>query len=307
MPGISEIEIPKHYVPTFLRNIRHAPQYEMSILRPHVEQQPADGEAASPVDIYGAAKGQKKEDRFGDTPIMDVTRDRPWTFPSEYEWGTLIDKADKLKQVLDPTSPLVKACKMALDRDLDDNIIAPAFFGGRFRGKDVATAIGAGAQAFDSNNVVANTVGSSGGATPVGMNYAKIKAGIKRFKKLKVDTKRERVKLGITSQQWDELMDDVKIISRDYGLDRDVGRAELPSVLNVDFVEYEEWPIDGSNDRSLPMWVQSGLVLQDWATTEVMIAPDPGKRFNIRVYAKFMAGAVRAEQEKVIKIVCREP
>jgi hypothetical protein len=312
MPGIAEIEIPKHYVPMFKANIDFKPQQSESLFRDHVTTDTATGEAVNPVQIFGKAKTRIKTDRYGDTPLDEIDRYRPWVFPLEIEGGDLIDKADVLKQVIDPTSPLVMAFRMALGEDLDTKVIIPAFFGPRFEGKDVATAVTNGPIAFvDATYKIASTVGSAGGATPVGMNLSKIKAGIKKFKQLKAirgNVRKETIKLGINAQQWDELFEDVKLTSSDYINGVPLERGNLPLILGVDFVESEELPRDPANgNRWCPMWLPSGINCTHWQEDTVAIGPDPGKRFNIRVYVKKMAGAARIMDEKVLKIDCVDP
>jgi hypothetical protein len=310
MPGIAEFEIPKHYAPTLRANIEFRPGYDESILRPHVTNEGATGEAVSPVQIFGRAKIRLKNDRYGDTPIDEIERFRPWVFPIEMEGGDLLDSIDAVKSLIDPASPIVQAFRDELASQTDYLTIMPAFFGPRFEGKDVTTAVQAGAINFDDTKYKLDVnIGSSGGATPTGMNVAKIKAGIKKFKQLKTikgNLRKERVKLGITAQQWDELFDDVKAINGDYINGRPIEKGQLPMMFDVDFVEMEDYPKENL-DRMLPMWLPSGISHQTWVESTVEIGKDPGKRFNVRVYIKKAAGSTRTMDEKVLKIPCREP
>jgi hypothetical protein len=203
---VAAVEIPKHYVPTFGRNVMWTPQQNKSRLRPYVTTDTAVGEGVAPWDIWGETEAEEATGRYDDTPIMEVERDRPWVFPKGYHWGTLIDQLDKLKQVLDPTSPMIQAARKALDRKLDRAIIMPAFFGPRWTGKDIATATSAGPVNFDTTKYqVANTVGSAGGATPVGMNVAKLKAARKILlanEAVEGENADEPVYVAITAEQW---------------------------------------------------------------------------------------------------------
>ena len=98
-PASPKSKSPKHYVPMFKANIDFKPQQEESILRPHVTLGTATGEGANPVQIFGKAKTRIKTDRYGDTPMDEIERFRPWIFPLEIEGGDLIDRADVLKQI----------------------------------------------------------------------------------------------------------------------------------------------------------------------------------------------------------------
>ncbi len=306
MPGIAEIEIPKHYVPMFKANLAYKPGYDGSILRPHVTVDTATGDGASPVQVFGRAKIRVKTDRYGDTPIDEIERFRPWVFPIELEGGTLIDNQDQVKSLIDPTSPITNAIRMEIDSQIDYKAIIPAFFGNRFEGKDVGTALQAAPIVFDPLNAASINLGSAGDATPIGMTVKKIKWGIRRFKQLKViqgSVRREMIKVGLSSQQWDDLFEDVKAINGDYVNGRPIERGQLGMIMGVDFVELEDLPRTGTT-RYCPMWVPSGISLLHWVEEQVNIGPDPGKRFNIRVYVKKMVGATRTMEEKVIQLPC---
>jgi hypothetical protein len=310
MPGIADVEIPKHYAPTFERNILHAPQQRMSKLEAHVSVGMAQGEGVSPVDLYGNTEAEEATDRYADTPIAEIERARRWCFPRKWHWGTMVNDMDQLKQILDPTSAMIESARMALGRILDRQIIMPAFFGAAIQGKDITDALAGSPVAFNTTLYrIANTIGSSGGATPVGMNVAKLQAAKKLFMQLEVDIDTERPKVGITAQQWSDLFDDVKTINGDYVNGRPLQAGDLPMLLGFDFVQVEQLPSAGTtpNDRYCPVWVKSGIALRKWQNIETMIGRDPGKQYQIRPYIKMAAGAVRSQEGRVLQIVCREP
>jgi hypothetical protein len=310
---VAAVEIPKHYVPTFGRNVMWTPQQNKSRLRPYVTTDTAVGEGVAPWDIWGETEAEEATGRYDDTPIMEVERDRPWVFPKGYHWGTLIDQLDKLKQVLDPTSPMIQAARKALDRKLDRAIIMPAFFGPRWTGKDIATATSAGPVNFDTTKYqVANTVGSAGGATPVGMNVAKLKAARKILlanEAVEGENADEPVYVAITAEQWSDLVNETQATNRDWIDTNAIATGKIPGLLGFEFVHIEQLPSAGTspNDRYCPVWVKSAIGLIDWQGVVINMAPDPGKQYRVRPYAKFFAGATRTMDGKVIQIVCREP
>lgn len=308
---IAETEIPKHYVPTFERNILHANQQIKSKLREHVSEQSAMGEMVSPVDLFDETEAEEANDRYGDTPIMEIGRSRRWVGPKKFDWGTMVDGMDQLKQVLDPTSPMVEAAKRALWRKLDRSIIMPAFFGNVMQGKDITDAGNPANQvAFDvSKYRIQNTVGSPGGVTPTGMNVEKLQAAKKMFMQNEVDTDVERPKVAITSQQWDDLFKEVKVIHGDYINGRPIHTGDLPVILGFDFVQIEQLPHAGTapNDRYNPVWVKRGIALRMWKDVRVMLGVDPGKKYRVRPYVEMAGGACRTQEGLVLQVVCREP
>jgi hypothetical protein len=297
------VEIPKHYVPTFERNILYALQQKASLLEAHVTGGSAQGEGAAPVDVFGDTEAEEANDRNGDSPNQTVTRERRWMTPTKWDWGTLLDSMDQLKQVLDPTSILVESAKMALGRKLDRAVIMPAFYGAVRVGKDMTDAFANSTVTFDTSKYrIANTFGSSGGATPVGMNVAKLMANF-------VDVNSERPKVAITAQQWSDLFNDAKAVNGDYINGRPMMEGDLPLLLGFDFVQVEQLPSAGTSpdDRYNPVWVKSGIQMRKWQDIKVQIGIDPGKKFRPRVYVSMAAGAVRAQEGKVLQVVCREP
>lgn len=290
----ADVEIPKHYRTTFATNVELLLSNGGSILRPHVMEMPITGEKATVVDQFGTVRGVEDTDRYGDTPVMTVPRDRRWVFPRKQHWGTVIEEFDKLKTVLDPTSMIVKGAGEGLGENLDYDVILPAFFGDARVGGG-----GENTESFDSvNSVVAH------GGT--GMTVAKIQAAHKKFRQAKVKLTMERPKLAMTAQQEDELFNDVKAIHGDYIQGRPLEKGMLPSLFNFDFVYLEDLPKVG-NVRRCPAWVPSGLVLGMEKTITSFLERSPGKKYNYVPYLYFVAGATRTQQGKVLEIQCQEP
>jgi hypothetical protein len=293
-----EIEIPKHYVPTFERNVLHALQQKASRLEAFVTPGMGEGEGASPVDLYEDTEAVESTDRYGDTPIMEVGRARRWVTPRKYDWGTLVDNIDKLKLVLDPTSNLVMAARMAMGRALDRKVIMPAFFGAALQGKDLTDATNGTAVVFDTTKYrVANTVGSAGGATAVGLNVDKIIKVKQLFIQNEVDLDAEKLNIAITDQQWADLFADIKAVNGDYINGRPIAEGDLGMIMNVNFIKVQQLPSTGAspNDRLLPVWVKSGIQLRKWKEVTTSMALDPTKKFRPRVYMEMAAGAVRSQ------------
>ena len=58
--------------------------------------------------------------------------------------------------------------------------------------------------------------------------------------------------------------------------------------------------------RLLYAWAKSGVTLGKGAEIQTEVGKDPGKAFNVRIYAKMSIGAVRVEEEKVVEIAAAE-
>jgi hypothetical protein len=73
--------------------------------------------------------------------------------------------------------------------------------------------------------------------------------------------------------------------------------------MGFNWVPSERLPISGGI-RSCFAWAKSGLVLGSAENIMTRVGEDPGKSFNVRVYAKMSIGAVRVEEEKVVQVDC---
>ena len=57
---------------------------------------------------------------------MDTPHSRRMVTQTEYEWADLIDDADKVQMLIDPTSTYARAAAAAMSRAIDDELIAAA-------------------------------------------------------------------------------------------------------------------------------------------------------------------------------------
>lgn len=298
---MSQQTIPEHYVEQFRGNVQHKLRTGGSLLRMWVTEpaEPYKGEQAEAVKQFGKSKARVgQQQRYEDTPINPVPRDKRVVYPNEVDWGEMPDKQDLIRELSDPTSALTESGVMSMGEALDEDIIIPSYFGVAKSGKG-----GAISNVFDSNMVVANDVG---GASATGLNVAKLKRARKLLRAKKVKLERETIVCPITSTQEEELLNETEFISGDFRksliLDED---GRLKKFIGINFVVIEELPKTG-NDREIPFYVKSGIYLGRWNELEVNVGPDPGKKFQTRIYMHQAFGAVRTEEGKVAKILCTE-
>ena len=109
----------------FSANVTLLSQQMGSILRGGVEEESVVGEKAF-FDQVGAAAAVKRTSRHQDTPMVDTPHSRRMVTMDAYEWADLIDDADKVQMLIDPTSTYARAAAAAMGRAMDDAIIAAA-------------------------------------------------------------------------------------------------------------------------------------------------------------------------------------
>ena len=109
----------------FATNVQLLSQQTGSILRGGVSEESVTGEKAF-FDQVGAAAAVKRTSRHGDTPLVDTPHSRRMVTMDSYEWADLIDDADKVRMLIDPTSTYARAAAAAMGRAMDDAIIEAA-------------------------------------------------------------------------------------------------------------------------------------------------------------------------------------
>ena len=104
-------------VQQYKANVELLMQQKVALLAAHCTTDTYQGKAASHVEQFGSATAQKKVTRNSDTPNLSVSQDKRWVFPVDYEWGTLVDKQDIMRMIIDPKSPLAQAGAAAMNRE----------------------------------------------------------------------------------------------------------------------------------------------------------------------------------------------
>ena len=119
-------EVNTAFVQQYSTNVGLLLQQRGSKLRECVTMGSYTGKAAKAVEQIGSVTAQKRTSRHSDTPLISTPHDARWVFPTDYEWADLIDDQDKLRMLIDPTSPYAQNGAYALGRAMDTDIISAA-------------------------------------------------------------------------------------------------------------------------------------------------------------------------------------
>ena len=74
----------------------------------------------------GATAAIERTSRHADTPRVDTPHSRRAVTMATFEWADLIDQADKVRMLIDPTSSYSMSAVMAMNRSRDDAMIEAA-------------------------------------------------------------------------------------------------------------------------------------------------------------------------------------
>lgn len=303
-------------------NIGMLLQQQGTRLRGAVRNYALQGKAATMLEQFGAASPVFNLGRHADTPIIDVPQDRRWAYPTDVEFGALIDDQDKLRLLIDPTGPYTTAAVNALGRGIDD-IILQAFFGSNNTGENGSSATGT-LYAFNSNSQ--SVAAATGAASATGLNIAKLRAAKRILLTADIDVDNDPMYCVITAKQHDDLLNEAQAVSLDYNTQPVLVDGRIRSFMGFNFIHSERIPgaanwnvalnptitsadSDGSyvtNSRwMVPVFTASGVGLGIWGDINTQVDRRADKRFATQVYSKMTVGATRLEERRCVLINCK--
>ena len=286
-------EVSTAFVQQYTTNVGLLLQQRGSKLRDYVTVGSYTGKAAKAVEQIGSVTAQARVSRHADTPLISTPHDARWVFPTDYEWADLVDDQDKLRMLIDPTSPYAINGAYALGRAMDSLIISAAL-GTAKTGENGTT----NTSFATATQQVA--VGTSG------LTVAKLRAAREILLSNEVDVEVDPLFIAVTAKQLDDLLGTTEVTSSDYNTVKALVQGQLDTFLGFKFIHTELLGVDGSNNRRVIAWAKSGLHLGMWNDINTRIDPRADKSYATQVYVKGTFGATRTEEKKVVEILCDE-
>lgn len=241
--------------------------------------------------------------RKGDTPDGEFDGSKYWLFQRAKEKVTTFDEFDQnlLGTIVLPTSDEVQSHAMAFNRAQDDVVIA-AFDATRYIGEDGTTT-----DSFLSAQSIGATYNDEGSPASVGMTISKLRRAKYLMDTAEVPDSDRYLVYG--SQQVQDLLRTTQITSADYNTVRALVDGKIDTFLGFKFIRSERLPIgtvSGTADiRSCFAFHKSGIKLSiSERKTRMDILPN--RRHALQIRSTMMLGAVRTENEKVVRIYCDE-
>ena len=279
------------FVQQYTTNVGLLLQQRGSKLRDAVTVGSYTGKAAKAVEQIGAVTAQARTSRHADTPLISTPHDARWVFPTDYEWADMIDDQDKLRMLIDPTSPYAVNGAYALGRAMDDLIITAAL-GTSMTGENGST----------STSFATATQQIAVGGT--GLTIAKLRQARRILMGNEVDVAMDPLYIAVTATQLDELLGTTEVTSSDYNTVKTLVSGDIDTFLGFKFIQCERLGTDGSGDRRCIAWAKSGMHLGMWNDITTKISERADKSYATQVYVKGTFGATRTEEKKVVEIIC---
>jgi hypothetical protein len=212
----------------------------------------------------------------------------------DYNWADLVDKADKVRMLADPTSEYMKAGVWAMGRTMDDVIIS-AMLGN--------------AVSVDENDASSNVALPAAQKIAVSgttdMNIDKLREAKQILDSSDVDPELQRC-IVMKSNQFYDLLGDTQIQSSDYNTVKALVAGEIDTFMGFKFLRSERLTSDSSGNTQCIAWIHDGIGMSMGMDVKTEISERSDKNYSTQVYAQMCLGAVRIEDEKVVEIACTD-
>jgi len=285
-------QITEAFVQQFADNFKHVAQQKMSRFESAVTIEPNIVGMSKSVNRLGQRTAQRRTQRHGDTPINDQPHSTRFVDLYDWEDGDMVDDQDKIRMLVDPTSDYVQAMVSGMNRAKDDVIVSA--FGGPARSSATGSVI------LPTSQKIA--VGGTG------LTKAKIIQAKKIFRLNEADEEAgEELYMGYHANALVDILADTTLTSADFMAIKMLQEGTLKGTwMGFRWIPSERFPKVG-NTRFVYAWAKSGMVLGKGQDITTKVGEDPGKGFNVRIYAKQSLGSVRVEEEKVVEIAANDP
>ena len=277
------------FVNQFSANVAMLSQQMGSLLRGAVDTESVTGEKAF-FDQVGEAAAVARSSRPGDTPLVETPPSRRMVSLTTYEWADLIDDADKVRMLIDPTSSYARAAAAAIGRAMDDTIIS-ALGGTAKTGKEGTTST-----TFPSGQKIAHASG--------GLTIAKLVSAKKLLDAQSVDPSIKRY-IVVSPEQIEDLLNSTTVTSSDFNTVKALVQGDINTFVGFEFIVSNRLSDDGTS-RLCYAWAQDGVKLAVGKDVMARIDERSDKSYSTQVYYCATFGATRMEEDKVVEIACNE-
>ncbi len=278
------------FVKQYSSTLQYLVQQKGSRLREAVRTETLTGEEAY-YDQIGTTEAKEKTARHGDSPLISTPHSRRRVNQRDFEWGDLVDKPDKVRLLVDPTSNYLQSAMWSLGRRMDD-IVIEAASASSLTGKNGTVSV-----PLPASQKIA--VGAAG------LTLAKLISAKEILDAGEVDPDEPRY-IAVTARQVTNLLNTTEVKSSDYNSVKALVAGQIDTFMGFKFIRTQRLAVDGAASRLVLAWVKSGLLLAIGQDMQGQIAPRPDKSFSTYVYACLSCAATRMEEAKIVEIACLE-
>lgn len=292
-------QITTAFVEQYKSNVMSLVQQKGSRLRGAVMVDSAVNGKKKFTEQIGTTNAQLRTSRHSDSPLVNTPHLRRSLTLDDYEWGDLIDDADKVRLLIDPTSAYAQNAAWAMGRAMDD-VIFNALHGTAYTGVS-----GGNPTTLPTGQLVGVTTQDGTSTGDAGLNTAKLRAARKILMANEVSMD-EELFCSVNAQMLDNLLQTTEVGSYDYNSVKALVRGEIDTWMGFKFIHSERLNtiVAGGTDQACMCWAKSGVELGIGSDIKSSIASRADKSFSTYVYYSMCLGATRLEEEKVVEIAC---
>lgn len=235
----------------------------------------------------GKFSTKDREDRYEETHVVDVARDRRWFEPTMKSGAVLFDRFDEIKMEANPSDQVVQAIMAAYHRDIDA-VIMGAYFAANKTGRkaEKSTAFGADMTVSGETDII----------------HA-LNAATALLQGKDVDLEQEEVFCIVPPAVENMLKEAGVYISGDYQDGHVLAGKKLAPYAGINFVRYNGLAKYGTSGKyKLPVFCKSGVALGKWEDIVVKVSERPDLSHSRQFYAEYAIGATRLEEAKCAAI-----
>jgi hypothetical protein len=291
---IMSTQITTAFVEQYSSNVSMLAQQMGSKLRGSVDVESVRGKNAF-FDQIGVTAAVARSTRHGATPQVNTPHSRRRVSLADFEWADLVDDLDKVRMLVDPTSSYAKAAAAAMNRSIDDIIIAAM-------NAAASTGVaGATSTALPSTSKFATTSQADG------LTLAKLLSAKHFFDAGDVDPSIKRY-IVCGAKQIQDLLNTTEIKNSDFNTVKALAQGDINSFLGFEFIMSNRLAFDAthSDDRLCFAYTQDAIKLAIGADVKAKISERDDKSYATQVYYSMALGATRMEETKVFQIPCDE-
>ncbi len=286
------------------------PQYQGLVREERIE-----GENES-YDFLGTIELDRKNTRFEDIPVEDMTHNRRWITPIWYRKAIFVDKEDDIALHTDPTGDYIQALAKGVIRK-ENEIVTAAFFanvdGGKTPGTDTyvlqnslyTTATSAAGRTL-AHDVQADF---TAGGVSTGLTIEKLILARQALIELHNDAD-DMFYIGCHPIQMSDLLREAETQSVDTNIIRSLVAGVVNEYMGFRFVVTNQLSIGSTNDVNgdtdvyeIPVWSKEGMLFARHQSPIFNVDWLPRKQIW-QISARVGMNAIRMDEDKIIKIEC---
>lgn len=238
------------------------------------------------VEQLGKTETIRRTSRHQDSPLVNSLHLRRRLDLYTEEWGDLIDDADQVRTLIDPTNSYTMSMGSAFGRAKDRAIIEAA----------TGTAIGTDGQTQISlNNAL---------SLQAGMSTQTLIDALELLGLADVDENEQKV-LVLGQKEVSDLLSDTQFENSDYNTLKPLASGKVVSWMGFDIINTQLLTLTGTT-RTCFAYVPSGIMLGTARNMQTEIAKRADKSFSTYVFGAHDIGATRLEEVKVVEIPVTE-